>query len=85
MEERPAETVALIRGFLDASPQERLSPAEYGFPARGNPGTGSSGVADIRTIILKEEPSKSRNTNSFGVILSLGVGIPNGLCVVHEP
>jgi pimeloyl-ACP methyl ester carboxylesterase/quercetin dioxygenase-like cupin family protein len=59
MEERPVETVALIRGFLDASPQERLSPAEYGFPARGNPGTGSSGVADIRTIILKGDPDQA--------------------------
>ena len=41
MEERPVETVALIRGFLDASPEERLTPAEYEYPARGNPGTGS--------------------------------------------
>ncbi|HEY2470928.1 MAG TPA: alpha/beta fold hydrolase [Terracidiphilus sp.] len=53
MEERPVETVTLIRGFLDASPQERLSPAQYDFPAKGNPGTGSSGIEDIRTIVLK--------------------------------
>src|ERR1700726_1713005 len=53
MEERPVETVALIRGFLDASPEERLSPAEYDFPQHGNPGTGSSGVSDIRTVVLK--------------------------------
>jgi pimeloyl-ACP methyl ester carboxylesterase/quercetin dioxygenase-like cupin family protein len=58
MEERPVETVALIRGFLDASPQERLSPAQYVFPARGNPGTGSSGVTDIRTIVLKGDPDQ---------------------------
>jgi pimeloyl-ACP methyl ester carboxylesterase/quercetin dioxygenase-like cupin family protein len=58
MEERPAETVALIRGFLDASPQERLSPAQYEFPAKGNPGTGSSGVADIRTVVLKGDPDQ---------------------------
>lgn len=56
MEERPAETVALIRGFLDASPQIRLSPEQYEFPAKGNPGTGSSGVEDIRTIVLKGNP-----------------------------
>lgn len=56
MEERPAETVALIRGFLDASPQIRLSPEQYEFPAKGNPGTGSSGVDDIRTIVLKGNP-----------------------------
>jgi pimeloyl-ACP methyl ester carboxylesterase/quercetin dioxygenase-like cupin family protein len=58
MEEHPVETVALIRGFLDASPQERLSPAQYEFPAKGNPGTGSSGVADIRTIVLKGDPDQ---------------------------
>jgi hypothetical protein len=59
MEERPVETVALIRGFLDASPEERLSPAEYDFPQQGNPGTGSSGVADIRTVVLKGDPNQA--------------------------
>lgn len=59
MEERPAETVALIRGFLDASPEERLTPAEYKFPETGNPGTGSSGAADIRTVILKGDPDRA--------------------------
>src|ERR1700726_3480760 len=58
MEERPVETVALIRGFLDASPEERLSPAEYDFPQHGNPGTGSSGVSDIRTVVLKGDPDQ---------------------------
>lgn len=58
MEERPAETVALIRGFLDAYPQIRLSPEQYEFPAKGNPGTGSSGVEDIRTIVLKGDPNR---------------------------
>lgn len=56
MEERPVETVALIRGFIDASPQKRLTPTQYEFPEKGNPGTGSSGVADIRTIVLKGDP-----------------------------
>jgi Predicted hydrolases or acyltransferases (alpha/beta hydrolase superfamily) len=59
MEERPAETVALIRGFIDASPQERLTPTQYQFPGKGNPGTGSSGVADIRTIVLKGDPDQA--------------------------
>ena len=59
MEERPVETVALIRGFLDASPEERLSPAEYDFPQHGNPGTGSSGVSDIRTVVLKGDPNQA--------------------------
>src|SRR3989454_1372793 len=61
MEERPWYTVTLIRNFLD-SPQgastvasnagadlneERFTPADYKFPQRGNPGTGSSGVGGI--------------------------------------
>ena len=59
MEERPVETVALIRGFLDASPEERLTPAEYEYPQRGNPGTGSSGVAGIQTVVLKGDPNQA--------------------------
>lgn len=59
MEERPVETVALIRGFLDASPEERLTPADYKFPQVGNPGTGSSGLADIRTVVLKGDPDQA--------------------------
>ena len=59
MEERPVETVALIRGFLDSSPEERLTPAEYEFPPRGNPGTGSSGVAGIQTVVLKGDPDQA--------------------------
>ena len=58
MEERPVETIALIRGFLDASPEERLTLAEYEFPVRGNPGTGSSGVAGIQTVVLKGDPNQ---------------------------
>jgi quercetin dioxygenase-like cupin family protein len=64
MEERPDETVALIRNFLDASSgagtdaEKRLTPTEYKFPQSGNPGTGSSGVGDIRTIVLKGDPNQ---------------------------
>ena len=74
MEERPRETVALIRDFLDAPPAaaeprplseqagnamgKRLAPAEYEFPPTGNPGTGSSGVSEIRTVVLKGDPNK---------------------------
>lgn len=64
MEERPAETVALIRGFLDAGSgaaggaETRLSPEDYRFPRAGNPGTGSSGVAEIKTIVLKGDPDR---------------------------
>ena len=65
MEERPAETVALIRKFLDGgsraggAAETRLAPAEYKFPPSGNPGTGSSGVADVRTVVLKGNPDQA--------------------------
>jgi pimeloyl-ACP methyl ester carboxylesterase/uncharacterized RmlC-like cupin family protein len=71
MEERPAETVTLVRKFLD-SPQvaaisadtlnhfgeRRLTPAQYEFPRKGNPGIGSSGVLGIETAVLKGDPDK---------------------------
>ena len=59
MEERPRETVALIRAFLDACPEERLAPAEYKFPGYGNPGTGSSGISGIQTVVLKGDPNRA--------------------------
>lgn len=59
MEERPAETVALIRSFLEASPQERFSPADFKFPGKGNPGTGSSGISGIQTVVLKGDPDRA--------------------------
>ncbi|MBW8870282.1 MAG: cupin domain-containing protein, partial [Acidobacteriales bacterium] len=34
------------------------SPEQFEFPAKGNPGTGSSGVADIRTVVLKGDPNQ---------------------------
>jgi pimeloyl-ACP methyl ester carboxylesterase/uncharacterized RmlC-like cupin family protein len=73
MEERPDYTVTLIRNFLD-SPQiavattsrpaedtgeTRLTPAEFKFPQHGNPGTGSSGVGGIETVVLKGDPNKA--------------------------
>jgi pimeloyl-ACP methyl ester carboxylesterase len=72
MEERPDYTVTLIRNFLD-SPQaaapavagpanslgeKRLAPAEFKFPSQGNPGTGSSGVGGIETVVLKGDPNQ---------------------------
>ena len=73
MEERPAYTVALIRKFLDGPPvahnvastadgdvnEERLAPTEYKFPQVGNPGTGSSGVGGIQTVVLKGNPDQA--------------------------
>jgi pimeloyl-ACP methyl ester carboxylesterase len=64
MEERPVQTVALIRNFLNttspasSAAEERLSPAEYTFPREGNPGTGSSGIAGIQTVVLKGDPNQ---------------------------
>src|SRR6266481_5634060 len=74
MEERPAYTVALIRKFLDGPPpvahtvasnavgdvnEKRLTPAEYKFPQVGNPGTGSSGIRGIETVVLKGNPDQA--------------------------
>ena len=73
MEESPAYTVNLVRNFLDslvaASPvriasgnalgEKRLTPSEFEFPQRGNPGTGSSGVGGIQTVVLKGDPNES--------------------------
>ncbi len=72
MEERPEYTVALIRKFIDGplvahavagsaageSGEERFTPAEYKFPQRGNPGTGSSGIGGIETVVLKSNPDQ---------------------------
>lgn len=73
MEERPEYTVALIRKFIDGPPvahavagsaagesgEERFTPAEYKFPQRGNPGTGSSGIGGIETVVLKGNPDQA--------------------------
>ena len=73
MEESPVYTVDLVRKFLDspapASPVrttvtddlggKRLTPSEFEFPQQGNPGTGSSGVRGIQTVVLKGNPNES--------------------------
>lgn len=73
MEERPEHTVASIRKFIDGPPivhpvldsaggdsgEERFTPAEYKFPQRGNPGTGSSGIGGIETVVLKGNPEQA--------------------------
>jgi hypothetical protein len=72
MEEKPEYTVALIRKFLDGPlvaptvaindgadmDEKRFTSAEYNFPPRGNPGTGSSGMAGIQTVVLKGNPDE---------------------------
>jgi hypothetical protein len=66
MEESPAFTIALIQDFLkDRLPtapppvhladEKRVAPGEFKFP-EGTPGTGTSGVAGIRTVVLKGNP-----------------------------
>jgi hypothetical protein len=72
MEESPAYTVSLVREFLDSpapamptraaagnhSGEKRLAPSEFEFPHQGNPGTGSSGVSGIQTVVLKGDPNQ---------------------------
>ncbi len=41
------------------SSEERLTPTEYKFPQVGNPGTGSSGVSGIQTVVLKGNPEQA--------------------------
>ena len=73
MEESPVYTVDLVRKFLDspapANPvrtavtgdirEKRLTPSEFDFPQQSNPGTGSSGVRGIQTVVLKGDPNES--------------------------
>ena len=73
MEENPAYTVSLVRKFLDSpaptmptraaaenhSGEKRLAPSEFEFPQQGNPGTGSSGVSGIQTVVLKGDPNET--------------------------
>jgi len=73
LEEKPGYTVNLIRSFVDSPRmpsasggatagnvgEERLTPGEYKFPPRGNPGTGSSGVSGIETVVLKGDPNEA--------------------------
>lgn len=73
MEESPDYTVKIVRKFLDspvtATPsqteadsdvrEERVTPGELKFPPQGNPGTGSSGVSGIQTVVLKGNPNEA--------------------------
>jgi pimeloyl-ACP methyl ester carboxylesterase len=69
MEESPTLTVALIQDFLKdrlpPAPQgapstgdRRVTPGEFKFP-EGAPGTGTSGVSGIRTVVLKGDPDRA--------------------------
>jgi len=66
-------TVSLVRKFLDSpasamptraavendSGERRLTPTEFRIPQHGNPGTGSSGVSGIQTVVLKGDPNET--------------------------
>jgi uncharacterized RmlC-like cupin family protein len=41
------------------SGEKRLTPSEFKFPQQGNPGTGSSGVPGIQTVVLKGDPNET--------------------------
>ena len=69
MEESPAFTIALIQDFLkDRLPpapqpvrsagETRVTPGEFKFPESA-PGTGTSGVSGIRTVVLKGDPDRA--------------------------
>ena len=73
MEESPVYIVNLVRKFLDSPAaaipvrttagndvgETRLTPGEFKFPQQGNPGTGSSGVSGIQTVVLKGDPNEA--------------------------
>jgi pimeloyl-ACP methyl ester carboxylesterase len=69
MEENPAFTVKLIQDFLKdllppalptgaSTAEQRLTPSEFKFPSTA-PGTGTSGVSGIQTVVLKGDPDKA--------------------------
>jgi pimeloyl-ACP methyl ester carboxylesterase len=69
MEESPTPTVALIEASLqDRTPpattvarpsdERRVTPGEFSFPESGGAGTGTSGVAGIRTVVLTGDPDR---------------------------
>jgi pimeloyl-ACP methyl ester carboxylesterase/quercetin dioxygenase-like cupin family protein len=61
MEENAPFTVALVRDFLGSQQagagERRTAPKEFEFSGLGA-GTGSSGVAGIRTVVLKGDPDR---------------------------
>jgi pimeloyl-ACP methyl ester carboxylesterase len=64
MEERPVQTVALIRNFLDTAAavgvggEQRLAPPEYKFPGRESR-NGELWSAGIQTVVLKGDPNQA--------------------------
>jgi pimeloyl-ACP methyl ester carboxylesterase len=69
MEESPAFTVALVRGFLEdraaaaappvsQSDERRITPPEFDFPSPAGAATGTSGISGIRTVVLKGDPER---------------------------
>jgi pimeloyl-ACP methyl ester carboxylesterase/quercetin dioxygenase-like cupin family protein len=60
MEENPAATVSMVRGFLEtvATTEVRLTSAEIASLAKGGAGLGTSGVKGIRTTVLAGDPAR---------------------------
>src|SRR5260370_8643063 len=80
MEESPAFTVKLIQDFLKdqlspappssaSTAEKRIMPSEFKFPSTA-PGTGTSGVSGIQTVILKADPNKAGPFTPIRTILT---------------
>ena len=54
-----ASSVATHAAMEGDSGEKRLTPNEFEFPHQGNPGTGSSGVGGIQTVVLKGDPNEA--------------------------
>jgi hypothetical protein len=69
MEESPRATVALVEAFLMDRTQpratvgrpaeRRVTPSEFKFSEGSGAGTGTSGVSEIRTVVLKGDPDRA--------------------------
>src|SRR5207244_4478703 len=69
MEENPSATIPLVRAFLSqpvagastprASTEIRLAPSEFDVGRSAASSLGTSGVAGIRTSVLKGDPKKA--------------------------
>jgi uncharacterized RmlC-like cupin family protein len=50
--------VSAMSAAQDTLPRERLTPSDIEAQVHTGPGTGSSGVAGIQTVVLKGDPTK---------------------------
>lgn len=63
IDENPVFTVALVSGFLrereSTAADRRLTPSELKFIGGASPGTGTSAVEGIQTVVLKGNPDQA--------------------------